>query len=99
VTFDHINKPGVANLLTILAACTGTIPEQAAAGLGSYRDLKEAVAEAIVAVLTPLQERYADLSADPAALTAMAREGAARAQELAAPYLTRAQQAIGLLAA
>jgi tryptophanyl-tRNA synthetase len=99
VTFDINEKPGVANLLTILAACTGTTPEQAAAGLGSYRDLKEAVAEAIVAVLAPLQERYAGLSADPAALTAMARDGAARARELAAPYLARAQQAIGLLSA
>src|ERR1700761_7994078 len=98
VTFDINEKPGVANLLTILAACTGTTPEAAAAGLGSYRDLKEAVAEAIVPGLTPLQERYAELSADPAALTAMAREGAARARELAAPYLDRAQQAIGLLA-
>jgi tryptophanyl-tRNA synthetase len=98
VVFDPAGKPGVANLLTILAACTGTSPEQAAAGLGSYRELKEAVAEAIVAVLAPLQERYAELSADPAALTAMAREGAARARELAAPCLARAQEAIGLLA-
>jgi tryptophanyl-tRNA synthetase len=98
VTFDINEKPGVANLLTILAACTGTTPEQAAAGLDTYRDLKEAVAEAVIAVLTPLQERYAGLSADPAALTAMARQGAARAQELAAPYLADAQQAIGLLA-
>ena len=98
VTFDINGKPGVANLLTILAACTGTSPGQAAAGLGSYRDLKETVAEAIITVLAPLQERYAALSADPAALTAMAREGAVRAQELAAPYLARAQEAIGLLA-
>ena len=49
-------------------------------------------------MLTPLLEGYAGLAVDPAALTAMAGYGAARAQELAAPYLASAQQAIGLLA-
>ena len=98
VTFDPIGKPGVANLLTILAACTGATPEDAAAGLGTYRDLKEAVAEAVITVLAPVQERYAGLSADPGAIEAMARDGAARAQDLAAPTLARAQRAMGLLA-
>jgi tryptophanyl-tRNA synthetase len=99
VMFDLIKKPGVANLLTILAACTGTTPEDAAAGLDTYRDLKEAVAEAVVEVLTPLQRRYAEFSADPGAVEAMARDGAARARELAAPTLARAKQAMGLLTA
>src|ERR1700742_1398306 len=94
VVFKSNEKPGVANLLTILAACTGTTPADAAAGLDSYRELKEAVAEAVIAVLAPLQERYAGLSADPVAIEAMAREGAARAQELAAPTLIRAQHAM-----
>jgi tryptophanyl-tRNA synthetase len=97
VLFDPINKPGVANLLTILAACTGTTPEAAAAGLGSYRELKEAVTEAVVAVLEPLQSRYADVSRDPGTVEAIARAGARRARDLAAPTLARAQQAIGLL--
>ena len=76
VLFNINEKPGVANLLTILAACTGTTPADAAAGLDSYRELKEAVAEAVIAVLAPLQERYAGLSADPGAIEAMARDGA-----------------------
>ncbi|HWG14330.1 MAG TPA: tryptophan--tRNA ligase [Streptosporangiaceae bacterium] len=97
VLFDPINKPGVANLLTILAACTGTTPEAAAAGLGSYRELKEAVTEAVVTVLEPLQSRYADVSKDPGTVEAIARAGARRARDLAAPTLARAQQAIGLL--
>jgi tryptophanyl-tRNA synthetase len=99
VLFNINEKPGVANLLTILAACTGTTPADAAAGLDSYRELKEAVAEAVIAVLAPLQERYAGLSADPGAIEAMARDGARRAQALAAPTLARAQEAMGLLAA
>jgi tryptophanyl-tRNA synthetase len=98
VVFDPEEKPGVANLLTILAACSGTSPEVAAAKLNTYRDLKEAVAEAVITMLAPLQDRYAEVSADPGAIEAMARDGAARAQRLAAPILARAQEAIGLLA-
>src|SRR6202020_349888 len=97
VVFNINEKPGLANLLMILAACTGTTPTDAAAGLDSYRELKEAVAEAVIALLAPLQERYAALSADPGAIEAMARDGARRAQDLAAPTLARAQEAMGLL--
>ena len=89
--------PGVANLVTMLAACTGQSPEQAVTGLGSYRELKEACAEAVIAVLAPLQDRYAVLAADPEELTGLLRDGAGRARTLAAPTLARAQQAIGLL--
>jgi tryptophanyl-tRNA synthetase len=97
VTFDPISKPGVANLLTILAACTGTTPALAAARLDTYSELKEAVTVAVIAVLEPLQRRYADIRADPAAILAIARDGAAKAQDLAAPRLARAKSAIGLL--
>jgi tryptophanyl-tRNA synthetase len=97
VVFDPAGKPGVANLLTILAACAGTTPAAAAAGLGSYGELKEAVAAAVIGVLDPLQQRYADISADPGVVMAIAREGAVGAQELAAPTLARAKRAIGLL--
>jgi tryptophanyl-tRNA synthetase len=98
VTFDPAGRPGVANLLTILAACTGTTPDAAAAPIGTYRELKNAVTDAVIAVLEPLQQRYTGIRAEPGALLAIARDGAARAQELAAPTLTRAREAIGLLA-
>jgi tryptophanyl-tRNA synthetase len=99
VVFDPVAKPGVANLLTILAACTGTTPAAAAVHLDTYRDLKVAVTAGVIAVLGPLQGRYADICADPAAVVAMVRDGAAKAQELAAPALARAKTAIGLLSA
>jgi tryptophanyl-tRNA synthetase len=89
--------PGVANLLTMLAACTGQTPAEAAAGLVSYRDLKEACADAVVALLTPLQDRYAILAADPPTLTRILRDGADQAKSLAEPTLARAKAAIGLL--
>jgi tryptophanyl-tRNA synthetase len=91
--------PGVANLVTMLAACTGQSPEQAVTGLHSYRELKEACAEAVIAVLAPLQDRYAALAADPAAVTRVLRDGAQQARALAEPILDRAKQAIGLLPA
>ncbi len=90
--------PGVANLLTILAASTGRTPDQAAAGLGSYRELKEACAEAVTELLGPLQEQYAALAADPGVLAGVLRDGAERARSLAAGTLARAKSAIGLLA-
>ena len=90
-------SPGVANLVTMLAACTGQSPEQAAEGLGSYRELKEACAEAVVALLAPLQDRYATLAADPAAVTGVLRDGAQQARALAEGTLARAKEAIGLL--
>jgi tryptophanyl-tRNA synthetase len=98
VVFDPVNRPGVANLLTILAACTGTAPDAPPARLDSYRDLKEACAEAVIALLAPLQRRYADITADHATLSALVRQGARQAQDLAAPRLARAKAAIGLLA-
>lgn len=97
VTFDPVGKPGVANLLTILAACAGTTPTAAAARLDTYSELKEAVTAAVITMLEPLQRRYADIRADPAAILAIARDGAAQAQELATPTLARAKKAIGLL--
>ncbi|MGH3156107.1 MAG: tryptophan--tRNA ligase [Streptosporangiaceae bacterium] len=94
--------PGVANLLTMLAACTGQTgpaqtPQQAAAGLVTYRDLKEACAEAVVALLTPLQDRYATFAADPVTMTRVLRDGAGQARALAEGTLARAKAAIGLL--
>jgi tryptophanyl-tRNA synthetase len=89
--------PGVANLLTILAACTGTTPDEAAAGADTYRELKESCADAVIALLTPLQDRYAALAADPQAVPRVLREGAERARSLAAGPLARAKTAIGLL--
>jgi tryptophanyl-tRNA synthetase len=97
VRHDPDAKPGVSNLLSILSACTGTpIAELSPA---SYGALKKDTADAVIAVLEPLQRRYAALSADPATLEAILRSGAGRARERAAGTLTAAKEAMGLLAA
>ncbi|MFD9728940.1 tryptophan--tRNA ligase [Streptomyces sp. NPDC059072] len=99
VVYDRAARPGVANLLDVLAACTGGEPEKLAAGYSQYGPLKRDVAEAVVELLRPLQERHAELAADPGEVERVLREGAGRARALARPVVDRAYRAIGLLAA
>ncbi len=99
VRFDPEHKPGVSNLLAILAATTGSDPAEVAADHHSYGELKSAVAEAVIGLLRPLQARYRELEADPAALAGVLAAGAGRARPIAAETLGRAMDAIGLVPA
>ena len=65
VAYDPASKPGVSNLLAILAACTGQEPEELSGEFGRYGDLKHAVADAVVATMAPVRDRYQELSRDP----------------------------------
>jgi tryptophanyl-tRNA synthetase len=85
------DKPGVSNLLDILAASGGS-----ADGITTYRALERAVTDAVVAELEPLQKRYAELAADPAYVTEVYAAGAARCREVTEPMLAAAQAAMGL---
>jgi tryptophanyl-tRNA synthetase len=91
VRADRAAKPGVTNLLEILAACGGS-----ADGLATYGDLKRAVTDAVVAELEPVRRRYAELAADPDHVARVYAAGAARCREVTAPVLAAAQAAIGL---
>ncbi len=84
-------KPGVTNLLQILAACGGS-----AEGITTYGALKKAVTDAVVAQLEPLQKRYADLAADASHVAGVYDAGSARCREVTAPVLAAAQAAMGL---
>ncbi|MBO0843084.1 MAG: tryptophan--tRNA ligase [Nocardioides sp.] len=88
---DREHKPGVTNLIDILEACGGSV-----SGVTLYGSLKSAVTDAVVAVLAPLQKRYAELAADPAYVTSVYAEGAERCREVTAPVLAAAEAAIGL---
>jgi tryptophanyl-tRNA synthetase len=99
VRIDRTAKPGVTNLLEILAAVTGRGVEEAAedhAGAG-YGALKSAVAEAVIAFLEPMRVRSRELASDPGELERLLADGARRARAVAAPTLQRAQLAMGLL--
>jgi tryptophanyl-tRNA synthetase len=85
------DKPGVTNLLDILAACGGT-----ADGITTYGALKSAVTEAVVAVLEPLQKSYAELAADPGYVASVYSDGSARCRDVTASVLADATAAMGL---
>ena len=97
VRYDPREKPGVSNLLSILAACTSREPEEVAPGYTQYGPLKADTAEAVVEYLRPIQARYAELSADPPAMAAILGKGADKAEAVASGVLRRARRAIGLL--
>ncbi len=99
VVFDRERKPGVTNLLEILAAATGTTPQKAAETYTRYGDLKVASAQAVIAMLEPIQARYFELLNDQGELMRLLHKGNARAKEVARKTLSRAQKAIGFLSA
>ncbi len=95
VRFDVVEKPGVSNLLSILAACTGGDPEKLANDYTQYGPLKAATAAAVIAELGPIQVRYNALS-DGDVRDALAA-GAKKASAVAGPVMHRIRSAIGLL--
>ena len=97
VRFDVAEKPGVSNLLSILAASTGESPETLADRYSQYGPLKKDTAAALIEVLRPIRERYESLAADRGAMTEVLRKGASKAREVAAVTYDRARSAVGLL--
>ena len=97
VRWDPPAKPGVSNLLELIAALRGGDPARTAAGYDSYGRLKADAAEAVMATLLPLQERYRQLASDPGAVRAILADGAVRAADVASATLERARAAVGLL--
>lgn len=97
VRYDVTSKPGVSNLLDILAAATGGSASELAESYSQYGPLKADTADAVIALLDPIQTRYRELMADRAELERLLRVGASRARAVASATLERAYTAIGLL--
>ena len=99
VRFDPANKPGVSNRMQIYAVATGksfeTI-EQEFAGRG-YGDFKQAVGEAVVELLRPIQEEANRLMADKAYLESVYQKGAERASALANRTLRKVYKKVGFV--
>jgi tryptophanyl-tRNA synthetase len=92
-------KPGVSNLIEILAVARETTPGQVEADMADargYGDLKTAVAEAVVAMLDPVRERYVQLRSDEGALEAILAEGAGKARTIAAETLADVRECMGV---
>ncbi len=98
VRYDPAKKPGVSNLLELLAAATGEDLEELPGRYESYGQLKKDVAEALVELLRPVRERHARIAADRGYTEAVLVEGAAKAHAVAGPTFDRAMRAAGLLA-
>ncbi len=91
-------KPGISNLIDILAVVRGTTPEQVerdfdGAGYGAF---KQAVADAVVEYLAPVRERYEELRADEPGLERTLEEGAQKARAIAADTLKDVRRAMGV---
>ncbi|MGQ3058393.1 MAG: tryptophan--tRNA ligase [Nevskia sp.] len=101
VRFDIAAKPGVSNLLSILAATTGkTVAQLEAEFEGKqYGAFKGAVADAVVECLKPVQAKYAELREDRDGLRAVLKDGAERASRRANATLARVHEALGLIPA
>jgi tryptophanyl-tRNA synthetase len=92
------DKAGISNLIEIMAAVRGTEPEDVERefdGQG-YGAFKQAVADAVVAYLSPVRERYGQLRADEQRLERVLEDGAAKAREIASATLADVREAMGV---
>ena len=92
-------KPGITNLLEIMSVATGDpISDIEARYDGSgYGQFKEDVAEAVVELFGPIQQRYEELRADEGELRAMLARGADKAREASAPTLEQMYERMGFV--
>ena len=100
VRFDPENKPGVANLMSIYSAVTGSTYdeiEQEFAGKG-YGVFKSAVGDAVIELLRPIREEAVRLLADKAYLESVYRAGAEKASYVAEKTLRKVYKKVGFVA-
>ncbi|REL36994.1 tryptophan--tRNA ligase [Thalassotalea euphylliae] len=100
IYFDVAEKPGVSNLLSLLSCATGKTVESLVPDYEDkmYGHLKGDVAEAVVALLEPIQTRYNQYREDQAFLEQVMRDGAEKASAHASKVLTKVYDAIGFVA-
>ncbi len=100
VVFDTENKPGISNLMSIMSVITGKSMDEISAeysGRG-YGVFKDAVADAVIEELSPIQARYKEISADKAYLEQVMNSGAERAAALAHRTMLKVRKKVGLAA-
>jgi tryptophanyl-tRNA synthetase len=97
VRYDRSAKPGLSNLLDLLAGATNRTPVEVAGNYERYGDLKNDVAEALDDLLRPVRERRVALDQDLPYVHRVLAEGAAKAHAVAAETYAGAADAVGLL--
>ena len=98
VTFDPVNRPGVSNIVTILATCTDESSEKVAQIYTSkgHAQLKRDTAEAVEALLRRPREEFKRLKSETGHLEDIAQEGARRAREISEGTMRLVRSQIGL---
>jgi tryptophanyl-tRNA synthetase len=93
------DKPGITNLIDILAVATERTPEEVEAAYdgAGYGPFKEDVGEAVVAMVEPVQSRYRELRADEDELRRLLAVGAEKARAASAPTLERMYEVMGFV--
>lgn len=90
-------QPGIHNLIDIYCASTGKTPaetEREFDGKG-YGEFKMAVGEAVVAVLKPLQEHFADLSKNKDYIDSIIKKNDEKARYVSTKTLRKVQKKVG----
>ncbi len=98
IKYDEVNKPGISNLLNILSCCTNksiSDLETEFEGVG-YGEFKKAVADAIITLLMPIQEKYEKILADKDYLNKVLDDGAQKASYFARKTLSKVKRKMGV---
>jgi len=91
------DKAGISNLIEIMSVASGESMDEVerrfeGAGYGQF---KQAVGEAVVAVIEPIRQRYLEFRSDPGELTRLLAVGARKAAAQAEPTLTTTYERMG----
>jgi tryptophanyl-tRNA synthetase len=99
IYFNIEEKPGVSNLLSLLSCCTGETVEQLVPKYEDkmYGHLKGDVANAVVALLEPIQQRYHEIRNNQAYLDSVMKAGAEKASARASKILAKVYDGVGFI--
>ena len=91
-------RPGISNLVTIMAEIVGTTPKEVVSSFEwkGYKEFKGALADTLVEFLSPIRAKYLALRADPAFLVSVLADGSARAKMIAAKKMDTVREALGI---
>jgi len=98
ITWDPVNRPEVANLLTLISLCTGKEPQSIAGeiGDGGAGKLKATLTESLNAYLAPHRARRAELEADPEYIRSVLRKGIDQARMIASATLDEVRDVMNM---
>lgn len=99
IKYDPKEKPAVSNLLDIYSSFSSTPVASIETEFQgkSYVEFKDALAEIIVAGLTPFQQRYSELQKERSEVLELLKRGAEKATAIADPMLASVKEKIGFI--